>query len=149
MTGSGGMTGSGAGTTTGSGSGGSSATICASEIFVPGEVPTHEFVTEYDCGEKYGASASEGIAATPLTGSTYVVAVVAIDAVENYGPISNIACAAPEEVTDFFDAYTAAGGKGGGGLCSCSLVGGPAESSLALLMLFALGMSLARRRGRA
>jgi len=70
------------------------------------------------CG-KTGSIGGDGTTDNKLeNGRLYAVAVAGIDAVGNHGPLSNIVCATPEEVTDFFEDYRASGGKGGGGFCS-------------------------------
>jgi len=54
-------------------------------------------------------------------------------------------CATPEEVIDFYEAYVAAGGKGGGGYCAFGL---NRPGSLAGLMLVVLAALSLRRRLR-
>lgn len=81
----------------------------------------------------------------------YAVAIAAVDKYGNSGLLSNVACNAPVQTTDFFDAYRADGGKGGGGFF-CGFGGGGASSALAFggaLATFALIARRARRNGRA
>lgn len=67
----------------------------------------------------------------------------AVDAVGNRGTLSDVRCATPQEVTDFYEAYKAAGGQGGGGYCTFGLERPGSVAALTLLAL--VGLSLRRR----
>jgi hypothetical protein len=101
--------------------------------------------SKYQCATIDSAFADSGEARSLLNGTTYAVAVAAVDTAGNSGPLSAVACGTPQEVDDFFELYRRAGGKGGGGFCSISRV-----HDFSLLGLLALaGLLLgARRRGQ-
>jgi hypothetical protein len=88
---------------------------CASELAV-GEVPDESLY----CGEQAGQSAGRGTINGVQNGLIYAVGVVARDTVGNVGELSNVRCGEPAEVTDFYEAYRMAGGRGGGGFCALS-----------------------------
>jgi hypothetical protein len=95
------------------------------------------------CGRTVGASAGSGDKSGLVDNEAYAVGVVGVDAVGNVGPLSAIECATPKEVSDFFEAYHQAGGKGGGGYCAMGRFGsGP------LVWTCALGLALALYRRR-
>ncbi|MBW2453603.1 MAG: hypothetical protein JRI68_03795 [Deltaproteobacteria bacterium] len=143
--GTGGTTSSGTGGTTSSGTGGSSSSggsSCSSDVLIAGEIPS----SAYECGSVTGTG---DITVTGLSqNQEYVIAVAAYDQVHNLGVLSGLGCGSPEEVTDFFDAYTAAGGQAGGGVCQCALVGVALDRPLAVLAVFALGLIFVVRRNR-
>lgn len=82
------------------------------------QVTDPNFVSTYKCGNVSGRATSTGTASGLTNGTEYAVAVAAVDQVANIGKLSANQCATPVEVTDFFELYRAAGGKGGGGFCS-------------------------------
>jgi len=140
--GTGGTTSSGAGGSTSSGTGGSGDSSCYSDILVPGSLPEGAST----CGSRVD---SGDITVDGLTmGQEYVIAVAAIDNVDNVGPLSTLGCGTPEEVLDFFDAYRDAGGQAGGGLCQCQLVGLSLERPLAVAAVLVLGLAFGLRRSR-
>ena len=110
---------------------------------VAGERPPPE---AFFCGEQAGKSAGRGTVEDVVNDRVYTVGVVAQDIVGNEGVLSNVLCQYPKEVTDFYEAYTAAGGKGGGGFCSIGH--GRQARPWAGLMLFGIGLGWARRRRR-
>jgi hypothetical protein len=70
-----------------------------------------------------------------------------VDNFENIGELSNYDCKAPQLVTDFYEAYRNAGGKGGGGFCGISA--GNSHGFAVILALGALGLVARRRAARA
>jgi MYXO-CTERM domain-containing protein len=102
----------------------------------------------YRCGSSESGTVRELATENNLDpDTTYAVGVAATDRVGNPGKLSNIICADPEPVSDFFDGYTAAGGKGGGGFCNCALVGAtPSVPYGALAWLGAVAALGYRRR---
>jgi hypothetical protein len=89
---------------------------CTSSTLVAGQpVPKGAMA----CG-MIGALTSKGGETDPvLTNDTsYVVAVAAEDDANNVGVLSNLACARPQDVTGFYEAYNEAGGDAGGGFCT-------------------------------
>jgi hypothetical protein len=65
------------------------------------------------------------------------------------GVLSSTRCATPVEVTDFFEAYKDAGGKGGGGFfCSVGQGRTPSGACLGLLLVATAAQVLRRRAGR-
>jgi len=96
---------------------------------------------KYKCGT--AAKTSSHANATNLVNMVpYNVAVAATDTYRNVGEISAPACAIPQPVTGFFEAYRDAGGEGGGGFCSFSRHGRP----VLLFSLLGLGFCLILRR---
>ncbi len=87
---------------------------------------------------------------SPLAnGTTYAIAIAAVDKYGNSGLLSNIVCLDPEETRDFFDTYAADGGKGGGGYCAYG-AGSRDKALVAVAGLAALaliGRRYARRGG--
>jgi len=116
-------------------------TVCQdSTILVPGTRPDDK----YKCGTA-GKTSSRGSATGLINNVAYNVAVAATDTYLNVGNVGTPACAVPQPVTGFFEAYRAAGGEGGGGFCSFSRHGRP----VLLLSVIALGLCLVLRRRRA
>lgn len=122
----------------GLGQGGQQGTSECTSALVPSAVPTGEL-----CGEVAGQTATKGNAKHLANNTTYAVGVAAVDAVGNRGVLSSVLCATPQEVTDFYEAYVAAGGKGGGGYCAFGMKRPGSLAALALLALF--GYSVRRR----
>ncbi len=119
---------------------------CDSAELVPGDPPPAGMDP---CGEVVKVS-EEGQTDNDLTnGQPYTVAISARDTFGNPGRLSNTNCATPEPVTGFYEAYRAAGGKGGGaGICTLS---GPARSGLGALgasALLLVAAALRRLRSR-
>lgn len=98
----------------------------------------------YACGTA-AKTATRGNATGLLNNVAYNVAVAATDSYRNVGVISTPACAIPQPVTGFFEAYRAAGGEGGGGFCSFSRHARP----VFLFTVLGLGLCLVLRRRRA
>lgn len=122
---------------TGTAGGGSGEAQCVAEDgdLVAGALPSATLV---QCGDESGAATD--IIATGLTnGQLWAVAVAAVDTLDNVGPLSELACAVPEGVTDFFEQYRNAGGQAGGGFCNCGVVGAQGRGALAV---WAAGMLL-------
>lgn len=106
----------------------------------------------YLCGTM-AANGTQGTAAVLSNDKTYAVAVAAFDAIGNEGAVSIARCATPEPVSDFYEQYRAAGGKGGGG-CSVqpwmrtnSLIA-PLAAAMASLALVLRRRRRARRNAR-
>jgi hypothetical protein len=75
------------------------------------------FDSAYVCSSYLG-STTRSVNIDGLTNSVmYKFAVVAFDDYRNPSPVSGVACATPQEVDDFWDAYKKAGGKADGGFC--------------------------------
>jgi hypothetical protein len=99
------------------------------------------------CGRALGGNVTSGETSALTNGVSYAVSVAGRDTFFNYGEPSDPACARPEPVTGFFEAYRESGGKAGGGFCS---IGGGRSSALAGLGAVALlGLALRRRAARA
>ena len=80
--------------------------------------------------------------------SQYAVTVAAFDGSGNTGVIGNLSCVIPEPVTDFWTAYTNAGGTAGGGFCALQGPGMPVSTSLFGMGIAGIGIGLFRRRRR-
>jgi hypothetical protein len=131
-----------AGVTTGTGGAGGAS--CDAGNLVAGEFPPAGAVP---CASVSNTSTS--VAVEGLTfGQRYAFAVAAFDRVENDGPLSEIVCGETEPTIDFFEAYRAAGGQGGGGMCNCSVIGGLPHGRWALYLTIAGGLALGIRRRR-
>lgn len=141
----GGSTGIGAAGAAGADGSSEAPTDCDDDAaFKKGQPLTPSAITTYLCGD------SEATGETAETDHLenfvpYHVGIVAHDKFKNYGVVSNVACAIPEPVTDFYEAYRAAGGKAGGGFCSIGT--GRSHALTALVLAGALGL-LARRQAR-
>ncbi|HEY5377229.1 MAG TPA: hypothetical protein VIK01_26300 [Polyangiaceae bacterium] len=124
--------------------GGIAVTACngiASTVLVAGKQVTDLGANK--CGSA-GKSAQGGNATGLINGVAYNVAVATTDSYNNVGVLSKPTCAVPQPVTGFYEAYTDAGGKGGGGFCSFSRHREPL--ALAALLGFASCLLLRRRR---
>lgn len=128
---------SGAGGQGGAGNGG-----CQTSM-VAGERPPPE---AFFCGEQPGKTAGRGTVEDVTNDRVYTVGVVAQDIVGNEGELSNLLCQYPKEVTDFYEAYTDAGGTGGGGFCSLGHRRGATPWSALVLLGLALGWARRRRQ---
>ncbi|HEY6724709.1 MAG TPA: hypothetical protein VI197_11795 [Polyangiaceae bacterium] len=124
------------------GQGGASSAGCETSI-VPGRRPPED---ARFCGEQAGKTAQRGTVTGVVNDRVYAVGVVAQDVVGNEGVVSNVLCQYPKEVTDFYEAYTAAGGKGGGGFCAFGY--GQRANAWSGLVLLGLALGWARRRRR-
>jgi len=129
--------------------------VDAGVVVEPGIVPTNcqestvlkagtRPADKYKCGTA-DKTATRGNAINLVNNVPYNVAVANTDTYLNTGNISPPACAIPQPVTGFFEAYRDAGGEGGGGFCSFSRHGRPAL----LLGVLGLGLCLVLRRRRA
>ncbi|MCH2108232.1 MAG: hypothetical protein MK135_02800 [Polyangiaceae bacterium] len=110
------------------------------EHITPGEKPEEA----YRCGTSTGKGSREGRTNKLKNGTEYVVAIASTDLVFNQSALSRVGCGIPQPVTTFFDAYTDAGGQGGGGFCGFDLT---SRSSLLVISL-SLGIGLLYRRRR-
>ena len=99
---------------------------------------------KYKCGTAT-KTATRANAAGLINNVPYNVSVATTDTYRNVGVIAEPACAKPQPVTGFFEAYRAAGGEGGGGFCSFSRHKQP----LLLFTVLGIGLSLVLRRRRA
>jgi hypothetical protein len=97
---------------------------------------------------KCGSSTSPSGEIKKLTNfRKYAVAVASYDILDNLGELSAVQCGTPEEVTDFFEEYRAAGGRAGGGFCSIGeVLGGGVPWSLVTGGVGAAGLALGLRR---
>jgi len=106
-----------------------------------GEVPPTDLLR--------GDSISASIQAEGLDDGEWACGVAGTDNLGNPGVLSNVLCAVPEPVTDFFEAYRNAGGLAGGGFCQCSLPGADREHDWAIWSALTLALSfLVRRNAR-
>lgn len=96
-----------------------------------------------ECGSINSTLATQITGTGLMNGVSYAIAISSEDKLGNVGKLSTLSCAVPQEVTGFYEAYRAAGGKGGGGFCSFA----PArQGKLALFGLALAGLALLRRR---
>lgn len=102
---------------------------------------------KYLCGTGSATSTSINVGGLQ-DGFYYNLAVAAIDARGNVGPLSNVVCGEPVPVADFWRVYYDAGGRAGGGFCSADGVGTPAGTSGLGVLMVASMVAMARRRRR-
>lgn len=151
--GTGGAAASGGGGTGGAGgdangSGGSSSGTtnadCPSTRLAAGKIPPSTLL----CGSV--GKSNSGLAENLDNGTSYAVGVAATDLVGNTGDLSDIRCATPAPVDDFFELYRAYGGQAGGDYCNCVAAGADRRSAgpYAGAPLAALGLLALRRRRR-
>jgi hypothetical protein len=114
---------------------------CFSSVLFANQLPP---ATMAPCGTGNGSTQSEGQAKGLQNDQSYAVGVAAFDQVGNVGVLSNLACATPQLVDDFFDRYRAAGGKAGGGFCTIQRYASP----WAALLLAGATVAYALRRRR-
>ncbi len=128
------------------GSTGSGSAACGNGVLVEGATPPP---SRYRCSGDDPVDATDGISVTGLrNGTTYAMAVAAVDDLDNPGVLSAVVCATPQEVDDFFDVYRGAGGTGGG-LCSVGPYGVGVGGALGFgAVVLGAGLSLAARRRR-
>jgi hypothetical protein len=112
---------------------GSDEDACEVGELVEGERPPDEL----ECGSATGVATDDGSAVSLENGTRYAVAVAAIDDVGNVGPLSDVTCATPQPVDDFYETYRRAGGGAGGGYCAFGL------APLGSVPLFAAAVALA------
>jgi hypothetical protein len=112
-------------------------TTCPATGLVGGQVPDPRYL----CGSVSGLQTTKGLIENLTNFEITSVGVAAVDTVGNVGPLSTIACAAPQPIDDFYRVYRDAGGRAGGGYCSVDHVG--RATGLAPFGL-ALGLGLAR-----
>jgi len=99
---------------------------------------------KYKCGTASKTS-TRANATNLINNVPYWVSVATTDTYRNIGTVAAPACARPQPVTGFFEAYRAAGGEGGGGFCSFSRHTRP----VLLFTVLGLGLCLMLRRRRA
>lgn len=100
-----------------------------------------------ECGALSGITSVSGEVPGFTLGVLGAVAIAAYDNVGNVGKLSSVVCGQTEAVTDFFEAYRAAGGTGGSG-CHCHF--GPENSPRTGAWAFLFGVAvigLRRRQG--
>ena len=114
------------------------------DSLMSGEPPAAD---QEPCGTSIKTSKEAQTDKVLTNGQAYSVAMSGRDTYGNAGPLSVSVCGTPQEVVGFYEAYRAAGGKGGdGGLCSLK---GPARLGFgALTASAALVFAAAARRFR-
>ncbi len=101
------------------------------------------------CGKISASEASSPSTDDHLTiGLEYAVVMVAVDQNGNESLPSNVECATPMVVNDFFELYKDAGGVGGGGFCSIHRPLASSRSALAALLALGAVLFTARRRSQ-
>jgi hypothetical protein len=79
-------------------------------------------------------------------GVNYNIAIAAVDALGNVGPLSPLQCNEPEPIIDFWQSYRKDGGQAGGGFCALEAAGAPAGSAVFLGGFVSLAAAAWRRR---
>jgi MYXO-CTERM domain-containing protein len=123
--------------------GGAAPSACFTEVLRSGR----RALPQFGCGTVRETSSS--LRTSRLVNDTqYAVAVSARDNLGNAGVVSTIECGRPTQLDDFFELYSRADGKGGGGFCSVA-PGATATSprNLAVLLVALAGLALRRKRG--
>lgn len=101
----------------------------------------------FACGEASEFSTRLRTDSNLVNGQLYAVAVAGEDVVGNRGAISQVQCATPRELTDFFELYTEAGGPGGGGFCAFRRATSSRGGAAGAAWLTLAGLALLGRRG--
>jgi hypothetical protein len=139
----------GGGGTGGSGGSGGTSTGCGTTVLARDLIPDPDFAAKYACGSGAAKASTSAIITDLINGQPTNVAIAAIDAAGNAGPLSDIVCGVPEPVDGFDEVYRRAGGSAGDGFCAISSYPGKREGMLlASLELLAL-VALIRRRSTA
>jgi hypothetical protein len=115
---------------------------CSTPELVPGEparIPA--------CGTASETSTTLSTNTNLLNDHLYAVAVAAQDQLGNSGPLTDVKCASPRELDDYFELYKRSGGAAGGGFCSLR-PGVPVAARGAPLLLGILLLGLRARRAR-
>ncbi len=120
-----------------------SSSSCYSADLVAGERPGKG---AWACGSQSSGTATSGSTKKLQNNQAYAVAVASVDDLGNVSVLSAPACETPQELTDFYEAYSAASGRGGGGFCSISTI--HREPAVAVGLGAALLGLLARRPRR-
>jgi len=120
-------------------------------VLLPGKRLSPEEIRDYTCAQSNGRAATEGtieaFQGAPLeNGACYAVAVSSRDAIKNTSALSNVDCGSPQEVTSYYEAYSDAGGRGGGGFCNLGPGGSATGFGLFTLALAGFGRRRLRQR---
>ncbi len=116
---------------------------CPSAL-VPGALPVQITTPLILAGSASDKLAVSGVASGLNDGTLYACAVSSYNVMQNDGPLSDVMCATPWYVNDFFSSYRRLGGQAGGGFCSVSRN----RSAIALIIPLASLVLLALRRRR-
>jgi hypothetical protein len=131
-----------AGGTGGSGGSGGTSTGCGTTVLARDLIPDPDFAAKYACGTNAGKASTSALITDLINGQPTNVAIAAVDASGNAGPLSDIVCGVPEPVDGFDEVYRRAGGSAGDGFCAISSYpgrrGGMLLASFQLLALVAL-----------
>ncbi len=111
--------------------------------FVVNALPSND-IAALECGS-VGSTGGTMTISGLQNGVSYAVAIAGMDNNSNSGQLSQVVCMAPQQTTDFFDAYRADGGKAGGGYCGFGRSRG--IGALAGLSLATAATLVLRRRG--
>jgi hypothetical protein len=120
-------------------------TTCQAPTLVPGQLPEDPAPASQHPTNATGEDATRAEVKSLVNYEVYACGVAGIDEFGNLGALSELTCGAPVEVTGYFDAYRAAGGRAGGGYCSFGRAGFTAVVG-APFVLAALAALLRRRR---
>ena len=141
-TGNGGTAGDAAtGGTTSGGSTSSGSGTCSPSLLVAGQRPAEGLIRS----KKHSKTATKGPSGRLENDQEYACAVAGVDSQGNVGNLSEVQCGMPRDLTDFYEAYTRAGGQGGGGFCA---FGPPRKSSAFALAGLGIALLIARRKYR-
>jgi hypothetical protein len=131
-------------TTAAGGTGGGTSGACTAPHLVAGELPPASVASAGSTQDQ-----TTGYASGLQVGVVYACGVAGYDLVGNVGKLSELACAAPEPIDDFFSLYRKAGGQAGGGYCGyCAARPGPKQGLVAWGLAGGLGLALLGRRRR-
>ncbi len=114
---------------------------------VSGGTQVKSIAQKYSCGTATIGSPTVVIPGL-RDGTTYTIAVAAVDSAGNVGPLGTT-CKTVQQVSDFWNGYTTAGGQAGGGYCSAAEgVGVPAGTTGLGLLMMASMIAVVRKRRR-
>ncbi|HMI83724.1 MAG TPA: hypothetical protein VK550_06485 [Polyangiaceae bacterium] len=130
----------------GSGGTGSTVTACGITALARDVVPDPDFVKKYQCATGIAKASTNSIISGLTNWQPTNVAMSAVDAAGNAGPLSDVACGLPRPVNGFDEVYRLAGGTGGDGFCSIHYPGARKGHSLLAAALLAIAVLVRRRR---
>ena len=117
---------------------------CTSSILLAGQRPP----TGLDSCASAGRDQTRTYTGKRSNGVSLAIGVSTLDDVGNVGPLSQISCTTPIPIDGFFDLYTSAGGKGGGGFCGLAATAERARAPGLLLISLGGLCWFGRRRRR-
>jgi hypothetical protein len=136
-----------AGGSGGSGGSGGTATGCGITVLARDLIPDPDFAAKYACGSGAAKTSTSAVITDLVNGQPTNVAIAAVDAAGNAGPLSDVVCGVPEPVDGFDEVYRRAGGNAGDGFCAIRLPGQGTGVFFMGSAVLAMTLLFVRRRG--